>query len=326
MASDNETTGVNQVGGPGDRQLTLADRIAQWTADKNSLDTIIRGLSLHHWETPTEPTSYMLPPSICLIGQGRKRLFLGDDAYVYDAHRFLITSVDLPVVAQIIEASNSKPYLGLTMGLDLRMIAQLMLDNDMPSSHPGRDRLGLAIGEVSLPLLDAFNRLLALLEQPDDIPALAPLIQQEIFYRLLMGEQGPRLRQIASAEQHGYQIARAIEWLKANFDKQIKIEELADKAGLSLSAFHNHFRSTTAMSPLQYQKRMRLNEARRLMLTEHIDASRAAYEVGYESPSQFSREYTRLFGAPPMRDIKNMMRDTNLPKSRRRPESIFIHL
>jgi AraC-like DNA-binding protein len=249
----------------------------------------------------------MLAPSICLIGQGRKRLYLGEDAYVYDANRFLITSVDLPVVAQIIEATREKPYLGLTMELDLRMIGQLMLDNHIPSSRATKDRLGIAVSEVSLPLLDAFNRLLDLLEHPDDIPALAPLIQQEISYRLLIGEQGPRLRQITAVGNHGYQIARAIDWLKGNFSKPVKVDDLANKVGLSVSAFHNHFRSITAMSPLQFQKRMRLNEARRLMLAEHLDASRAAFAVGYESPSQFSREYSRLFGAPPMRDIKNLV-------------------
>ena len=288
----------------------LAARIARWTGDRNRLDTPIQGLTLHRWETPTEPTSYMLAPSICLIGQGRKRLFLGEDSYVYDAHRFLITSVDLPVVTQIIEADRQKPYLGLTMELNLRVIAQLMLDNNIASSHLPRDRLGIAVSEVSRPLLDAFNRLLDLLGQPNDIPALAPLIKQEIFYRLMTGEQGPRLRQITAIGNHGYKIARAIDWLKGNFSKPVKVEELARKSGLSVSAFHNHFRSMTAMSPLQFQKRMRLNEARRLMLTEHIDASRAAYEVGYESPSQFSREYSRLFGAPPMRDIKNLVQDT----------------
>jgi AraC-like DNA-binding protein len=240
------------------------------------------------------------------FGQGRKRLFLGEDTYVYDAHRFLITSVDLLVVAQIVEASSEKPYLGLTMELDLRMIAQLLLDNDMPSSRPTKDRLGIAVSEVSIPLLDAFNRLLDLLAHPDDIPALAPLIQQEIFYRLLMGEQGPRLRQITSIGNHGYRIARAIDWLKDNFSKPVKVENLAGKAGLSVSAFHSHFRSMTAMSLLQFQKKMCLNEARRLMMAEHFDASRAAFEVGYESPSQFSREYSRLFGAPPLRDIKNL--------------------
>jgi len=287
-------------------QLSLADRIARWTTGRNRLDTKIQGLSLHRWETPTEPESYMLAPSVCLIGQGRKRLVLGEEAYVYDAHRFLITSVDLPVVAQIIEATADKPYLGLTMELDLRVIAQLMLNDDRPPARPAKDRLGVAVSAVSPRLLDAFNRLLDLLEHPEDVAALAPLVRQEIFYRLLTGEQGPRLRQIASAGNHGFQIARAIEWLKVNFDKPLRIEELARKVGVSTSAFHSHFRSTTAMSPLQFQKRMRLIEARRLMLTEQIDASRAAFQVGYESPSQFNREYSRQFGAPPMRDIKSL--------------------
>jgi len=304
------TATEKRLGNPQRERAGLADLIARWTTDTNSFDTAIPGLSFHRWEAPTEPTSYMLPPSICLIGQGRKRLFLGEETYVYDAQRFLITSVDLPVVAKIIEASGDKPYLGLTMGLDLRLIGQLMLGLDMPSVRPSRERLGIAVSDVSAPLLDAFNRLIRLLETPEDIPALAPLIKQEIFYRLLTGEQGPRLRMITTAGNHGYQISRAIDWLKDNFNKPVKIEELAGKAGLSLSAFHNHFRAMTAMSPLQYQKRMRLNEARRLMLTEHVDASRAAFQVGYESPSQFSREYSRQFGAPPMRDIKNLVRDS----------------
>jgi AraC-like DNA-binding protein len=291
-------------------RASLADRIARWTAGRNLFESPIPGLNLHRWETPTDPTSYMLPPSICLIGQGRKRLFLGEETYVYDAHRFLITSVDLPVVTQVIEAGRDAPYLGLTLELDLRLIAQLMVGQDMPSGRASRERLGIAVSAVSGPLLDAFNRLIDLLDTPDDVPALAPLVKQEIFYRLLRGEQGPLLRQITSVGNHGYQISRAIDWLKDNFSKPVKIEELASKAGLSLSAFHNHFRAMTAMSPLQYQKRMRLNEARRLMLTEHVDASRAAFKVGYESPSQFSREYSRQFGLPPTRDIKNLIQDS----------------
>jgi AraC-like DNA-binding protein len=309
MASEHTTIGKEQQGGQQTGHAGLADRIALWTAGKNLFESPIKGLNLHRWETPTEPTSYMLAPSICLIGQGRKRLFLGEDTYVYDTHRFLITSVDLPVVTQIIEATPEKPYLGLTMEMDLRVIAQLMLDNHMSSTHQPNDRRGIAVSEVSIPLLDAFNRLLDLLEHPNDISALAPLIQQEIFYRLLQGEQGSRLRQITSIGNHGYQIAKAIDWLKVNFSKPIKVAELAGKVGLSVSAFHNHFRSMTAMSPLQFQKKMRLNEARRLMLTEHIDASKAAFEVGYESPSQFNREYSRLFGAPPMRDIKSLVQE-----------------
>ncbi|MET0065999.1 MAG: AraC family transcriptional regulator [Candidatus Thiodiazotropha sp.] len=292
--------------------LSLAQRIDRWTVGKNSLETPIRGLNLHRWEAPTEPASYMLPPSICLIGQGRKRLFLGEETYVYDSHRFLITSVELPVVTQVMEASPGQPYLGLTLELDLHLIAQLMVSSRIPAQREIKNGLGIAVSELTEPLLDAFNRLIDLLDEPDGIPTLAPLVQQEIFYRLLIGEQGPRLRHITSAGNHGYQIARAIDWLKANFNKPIKVEDLASKAGLSLSAFHNHFRATTAMSPLQYQKRMRLNEARRLMLTEHVDASKAAFEVGYESPSQFSREYSRQFGAPPIRDIKNLFQDSTV--------------
>lgn len=284
----------------------LATLIARFTSGLNRLDTPIEGLSLHRWETATEPTSYILPPSICLIGQGRKRLFLGEQAYLYDADHFLITSVNLPVVSQIVEASRDAPYLGLTMSLDLRVIGQLILEHDMQQSRASRDRVGVAVSKLPAPLFDAFQRLIGLLDQPDDIPAQAPLIQKEIFYRLLTGEQGPRLRQIVSAGNHSYRIARAIDWLKANFDKAIRVEELAGKAGLSVSAFHNHFRAVTAMSPLQFQKQMRLSEARRLMLAEQIDASSAAFRVGYESPSQFSREYSRMFGEPPMRDISRL--------------------
>ena len=289
-----------------DGQTGLAEQIARWTAGKSRLDTRIEGLSLHRREAPTEPTSYMMVPSICLIGQGRKSLTLGDESYQYDAHRFLITSVDLPVVTQVLEASIEAPYLGITMELDLRMIAQLTLAGNLPASRAPRERLGVAVSEVSLPLLDAFQRLLDLLAHPEDVIALAPLVKQEIFYRLLVSEQGPRLRQITSAENHSYQIGRAIDWLKDNFRRPFKVEDLAAQAGLSTSAFYNHFRSMTAMSPLQFQKRMRLNEDRRLMFTEHVDASTAAYDVGYESPSQFSREHRRLFGAPPMRDVRNL--------------------
>jgi len=285
----------------------LASRIAKWTVGVNAKSDLVPGLTLHRWDQPTEQTSYMLAPSICLIGQGSKRVMLGEDVFEYDAHQFLITSVDLPVVSNIIEASPDQPYLGLTLELDIRALAQMILNTDMPSQRPLRDRRGIAVSSVSDPLLDAFNRLLDLIDSPHDIAALAPLIKQEILYRLLMGEQGPRLRQITSSESHSYQIAKAIDWLKNNFQKPCKVDELAKRAGLSSSAFHNHFRNMTAMSPLQFQKRMRLNEARRLMLVERLDASSAAFEVGYESPSQFSREYSRHFGLPPSRDIKSLM-------------------
>ncbi|WP_022698584.1 AraC family transcriptional regulator [Euryhalocaulis caribicus] len=295
---------------PSAGSAAFAKRIAKWTAGKNQADTPVPGLTLHRWPHPTEPTSYMLAPSICLIGQGRKRLFLGDNAYVYDASQFLITSVDLPVVSQIIEATKGAPYLGLTLELDLKGIARMMLERERPPQKQPVNRGGIAVSEVSPPLLNAIERLIDLLESPEDIPALAPLLMQEISYRLLIGEQGPRLYQLISAESHSYRIARAIDWLKDNFDKPLRVGDLAYRAGLSSSAFHNHFRALTAMSPLQYQKKMRLNEARRLMFTEHLGASDAAFEVGYESPTQFSREYSRMFGAPPARDIQNLIQET----------------
>jgi transcriptional regulator GlxA family with amidase domain len=211
------------------------------------------------------------------------------------------------VVSQIVEARRERPYLGLTMEIDLGVIAQLMMGRNSPVARPSGERLGIAVSAVPTPLVDAFNRLIDLLDHPEDIHALAPLVRQEIFYRLLTGEQGSRLRQIATVGHHSHGISRAIDWLKANFSRPVKVEDLANRAGLSPSAFHNHFRAVTAMSPIQYQKRMRLNEARRLMLTEHADASRAAFAVGYESPSQFSREYSRQFGAPPTRDIRSLM-------------------
>jgi AraC-like DNA-binding protein len=301
-----------QLSGAQNRQASLVKRIARLAGDKNRLDTGIAGLSLHRFTAPTEPASYNHPPSICLIGQGRKRVLLGKQAYMYDADRFLISSVNLPLVAEIIEASEEHPYLGLTLELDLQAIARLMLDHRPPSSPRSSDPIGIAVGRVSASLVDAFVRLLDLLDQPEDIPALAPLIQHEISYRLLKSEQGPRLRHMTAIESHSHQIARAIEWLKNNFDKAFRVEELASKAGMSTSNFHQHFRAMTTMSPLQYQKRLRLNEARQRMLTGHLDAATAAFEVGYQSPSQFSREYRRFFGAPPLRDIKTLQQTVDV--------------
>ena len=248
----------------------------------------------------------MQEPSICLIAQGTKRVLLGDDTYVFDVRHFLITSVDLPTVVQVIKASREKPYLSLLLRLDQREISQLMVESDLPLSRTQQSSRGMAIGKVTLPLLTAFQRLIDLLAEPKDIPILAPIIQREIMYRLLVGDQGARLRQIASAGSPSHQIARAIDWLKSNFTRPLRIDDLAAQVHMSASTFHHHFRALTAMSPLQFQKWLRLNEARRLMLTEHLDAATAAFRVGYESPSQFSREYRRLFGEPPLRDITNL--------------------
>ena len=285
---------------------TLGKSIARWTDKGDQYTTGIPGLSLHKRDEPTPPVSIMYEPRICVIAQGAKRVLLGDETYVYDPQHFLITSVDLPTVVQVINASRQKPYLGLVLRLDQREMSQLMVDSNLPPPRPQQSSRGMATGEVTLQLLTAFQRLIDLLDEPKDIPILAPIIEREISYRLLVSDQGARLRQIASAGSQSQQIARAIHWLKDNFTQPLRIDDLAAQVNMSTSTFHHHFRAVTAMSPLQYQKWLRLNEARRLLLAENQDATTAAFQVGYESPSQFSREYSRMFGAPPLRDITNL--------------------
>ncbi len=284
----------------------LAKSIARWTDKEGLLETAIPALLLSRRDAPTQPTSYMYEPSVCLVAQGTKRVLLGDDTHVLDMHHFLITSVDLPTVVKIVKASRKKPYLGLILKLDQSEISQLVADSNLPPPRSQQSSRAMATGEVTLPLINAFQRLINLLDEPKDIPILAPMIQREIVYRLLVGDQGARLRQMASAGSQSQQIARAIELLKGNFTRPMRVDDLATEVNMSISTFHHHFRAVTAMSPLQYQKWLRLNEARRLMLTKRLDATTTAFEVGYESPSQFSREYSRLFGAPPLRDIMNL--------------------
>ncbi|HHF2953073.1 TPA: AraC family transcriptional regulator N-terminal domain-containing protein [Vibrio diabolicus] len=284
----------------------LAKHIDKWANGANQYDTEIPGLRFSRWATPTPPTSYTHNPSICLIAQGRKRVLLGEDSFVYDANHFLISSVDLPIIANIIEASEDKPYLGVIMELDLTEISQLIVDSELTFNQSKEAQKGIAVGELSEPLLDAFLRLIELLDEGQSIKILAPIIKREIFYRLLITEQGARLNQIVTAGSHSHQIAKAIDWLKNNFVKPLSVSELAAYSGMSKSAFYTHFRSMTSMTPLQFQKKLRLSEARRLMLTENLDAMATTFKVGYESPSQFSREYSRLFGAPPSKDIKSL--------------------
>ncbi|EXJ37312.1 AraC family transcriptional regulator N-terminal domain-containing protein [Vibrio parahaemolyticus] len=284
----------------------LAKLIDRWTGNANQYDTPISGLRFSRWTTPTPPTSYTHNPSICLIAQGRKRVLLGEESFIYDANHFLISSVDLPIIANIIEASEEQPYLGLIMELDLTEISQLIVDSELAFTQSKEAQKGIAVGELSESLLDAFVRLAELLDEGQNIKILAPIIKREIFYRLLMSEQGTRLHQIVTAGSHSHQIAKAIDWLKNNFVKPLSVGDLASFTGMSKSSFYTHFRSMTSMTPLQFQKKLRLSEARRLMLTENLDAMAATFKVGYESPSQFSREYNRLFGAPPSKDIKSL--------------------
>jgi len=298
---------------PGNKSIAvvlraMAQSIARHTDKRNRIGTAIPGLLLFRRDEPTQPMSAMYQPSICLIVQGAKRILLGDDTYVYDANHFLITSADIPTVVRVIKASKERPCLGLMLKLDHREISQLVVDSKLPSPRTQQSGRGMAIGEVTLPLLSAFQRLIDLLDEQEAIAILSPVIKREIVCRLLMGDQGARLRQMASVGSQSQQIGRAINWLKGNFTLPLRIDDLAAQVNMSVSTFHHHFRALTAKSPLQYQKWLRLNEARRLMLTERLDAATAAFQVGYESPSQFSREYSRLFGVPPVQDITMLRR------------------
>ena len=227
----------------------LASGIARWTDKIERYDTAVPGFSLFRREEPTAPAGGMYEPSICMVAQGAKRVILGDDTYVYDAQHYLITSVHLPTVVQILEASREKPCLGLMLKLDPRELSQLMADSDLPPPRTQQSSRGMATGKMTLPLLTAFQRLIDLLDEPADIPILSPIIQREIIYRLLVGDQGARLRQIASAGSQSHRIARAIDWLKSNFAQPLRIDDLAGQASMSSSTFHHHFRSMTALSP-----------------------------------------------------------------------------
>ena len=290
-----------------DARAALAAAVSRWTAiDGEPIVTAIPTLALYRRTAPSTPTNCLYDPSVALIVQGAKKVLLGDESYLYDECRFLVTSVDLPVIGEIIEASPEKPFLAMAMKIDQRIVTELMVEARLSPPRAEQTGRGMAVGEASLPLLHAFQRLVGLLDEPDSIPVLAPLIQREILYRLLTSGQGARLWQIASVGSQSHRIARAIDWLKTHATEPLRVDELAASVQMSTSTFHHHFRAVTAMSPLQFQKWLRLNEARRLMLTEHLDASTAAFRVGYESPSQFGREYHRLFGAPPLRDITSL--------------------
>lgn len=230
-------------------------------------------------------------------------MWIGGEAYGYDPSRFLVTSLDLPANSEVTEASESRPCLGLAFQLDQRVLAELIAQGCLPPCRERASGTGVGIGTVTDAMLAPFCRLVALLDEPEAIPVIAPMIQREIHYRLLMSDQAARLRQVASVDSHGHRIGKAIDWLKMNLASPLRVDDLASRVQMSAPSFHQHFRQLTGMSPLQYQKWLRLSEAKRLMLNEHRDVSTAAFEVGYESPSQFSREYSRMFGTTPKRDI-----------------------
>jgi AraC-like DNA-binding protein len=289
----------------------LARRIAAHAKSEGENPTAVPGLALYRRVEPTPCIHATYEPSLSVFLQGKKRVSLGGIEYFCDESSFLLSSIDVPAVGQIIEASKQVPLLSMFFRLDMQTVREIISHEDLPEPHASVRARGIAVGESTVGLLDACTRLIDLLETPADIPFLSPLIQQEIVYRVLRTPQGERLRAIATAGDLSHRTARAIAWLRANFAKPLRMEELAEVARMGVSTLHHQFRALTAMSPLQYQKQLRLQMARQRMLMERIDASTAAYEVGYESVSQFNREYSRLFGQPPMRDIKSM-RDSRI--------------
>jgi AraC-like DNA-binding protein len=250
----------------------------------------------------TAPVSGVCQAAHCLVLQGAKEVMIGERRLRYDPASYFIASVDVPASAAIVEASPERPYIGLSLGLDPDALAALL--PDVPAQAVPHDA-SFGVSPVTPQLLDAWLRLVRLLDAPQDIPVLGPLLEREILYRLLQGPQGGVLRQIALADSRLARVRRAIACIRARFDQPLRIEELAELAGMSPASFHRHFKAATAMSPLQYQKTLRLQEARRRLIADP-DAARAGYAVGYESASQFSREYARLFGAPPARDAARL--------------------
>jgi AraC-like DNA-binding protein len=288
----------------------LAATIARLTAAGDGTHpTPLRGVSLGRASAPHPRVHSVTNPCICLVAQGKKRVVLGDEVLVYDRFHFLVGSVDLPISGQVVDASPERPLLAVKLDLDMREVTQLLLDVPDVVPRETAPTRGLFVSRVAPEIVEAFGRLVRLAETPGDIPALEAGMRREAIYRVLKSEQGVRLRALAGAASHSPRIAKSIEWLRENFRRPLRVEALAALANMSPSSFHEHFRATTAMSPLQFQKQLRLQEARQLLMEGVLDAATVGHRVGYESPSQFSREYSRLFGAPPATDMKRLRGD-----------------
>jgi len=264
------------------------------------------GLSLYRSSSPTEPLHAVYHPSFCVIAQGSKEVVVGEHRYRYDPYHYLLVTAELPFVGQVLEASAERPYLTVILTLDPALVSSVMVEAGGAAQRSRVERMALDVSPLGADLLGAVVRLVRLLDAPADAPILAPLISREIVYRLLMGAQGDRLRHIAILGGHSHRVARAIRRLREDFDQPIPVESMAEDVGMSVSSFHHHFKIVTGMSPLRFQKQLRLQEARRLMLGGGLDAATAGYRVGYNDASHFSREYKRLFGEPPMHDVERL--------------------
>ncbi|MGJ9420627.1 AraC family transcriptional regulator [Massilia sp. CMS3.1] len=285
---------------------SLSGIIGRHALGNGIVDTAISGVSLIRADAPTTPMPVVYRPTLCLVAQGRKQVVLNTSTYVYDAEQYLLASVELPLIGSVIEASAARPYLCLRIDLDLAQLSELALRHAMPVDQDELSPGGIALTGTTPELLGATVRLAALLDTPGDIEALAPLIMREILYRLLTGPGNRTVRHMAQGNSRLNQVARAILWIREHYTQACKIDEVADIACMSRSSFHVHFKAITSMSPLEFRTQLRLHEARRLMLAEAVDAASAGFRVGYESPSQFSRDYAQMFGTPPARDVARL--------------------
>jgi AraC-like DNA-binding protein len=283
----------------------LIDRMATAVPTDGTIE-VFSGFRISRASNPSEPVRSVYEPSFCFVAQGSKRALLGGEIFRYDPRNYLIFTVDLPVAFQVEQASEKEPYLGFRLALDPALVASVVMDSEIQIKKSEASTKAMNVSSVDADLLDAVLRLVRLVETPVERKVLAPLIKKEIIYRLLIGGQGARLNHILASSGDTRRISKAIGHLGEHFDEQLKMEEIARELGMSVSGFHHHFKSVTSMSPLQFQKHLRLQEARRLMLGEDMDAASAGFRVGYEDPSHFSREYKRHFGAPPHGDITSL--------------------
>lgn len=290
-----------------ERRAELGEKIAHFIGSEERMMTAVPGMLLVRRTAPTAPCSGTYEPSVIVVAQGSKRVDLGQHTFIYDRSRFLLTSIDLPVVSHVVEASEDMPLLAVVLKLDMPLVRELLSREEVHVRDSATGSPAMITGEINIELLDACCRLLDLLAKPKDIPFLHQLIQREIIYRLLSGPEGARLRGIATLGDQSHRTAKAITWLRDNYAKPVRVDDLAEIAGMGVSTFHHHFRLLTNMSPLQYQKHLRLQAARGKLLVEGLDAATVAFDVGYESVSQFNREYSRLFGQPPKRDVRSLL-------------------
>ncbi len=288
------------------QQKELARVIERHTRVNGVHKTAITSLFFVRRSDDVNPNYGVYKPSLCITAQGVKEVSVGMENFRYGPGDYLVASVDLPATSQIIETSSENPYLGFILEFSVEQILEVIGDVNFSSASGGNSGRGMFVSKLSSSLLDAVLRLVRLLDTPEDIPTLAPLFTKEVIYKVLKGDYGDTLKKIVIKGNSTYQIKNAIQLIMTNYDKPFKVEELAETANMSVSSFHKHFKEVTAMSPIQFQKQLKLQEARRLLLSEPTDATAVAYRVGYESPSQFNREYSRMFGFPPIEDIKRL--------------------